>query len=295
MATVLSSLLKALVLLSFMDGVTNALNVVDDEWETREQISLEQLNRIHTKCDQNQDGKASLTELMQFGESVRKRIADKEIDSVMSEIDTNPHDGHASLQEYMDDLEKHQPPDEDINAVNQHVEMRNLELKKFQMADADEDGALNRTELLNMVSPGMSDKIFEVSTLAELQQKDTDGDGVLNEEEFWAGQPSTDGEFQKLDKNSDGAIDLAELKLWASGWYHTQAALEQLFNLADADNDGFLTTAELEDVYTTIDTTDAHFHLLQWAGNDGEPPESSMVFEELAPPLEEPTGEEGEL
>jgi len=280
-----------------MDGVTYALNILDedDDYGAREQISIEQLNRIHTKCDQNQDGKASLPELLQFGESVRKRIAEKEIDSVMTEIDTDPRDGHASLQEYMDDLEKHQPPDEDSDAVNLHVDMRNLELKKFKMADADEDGVLNRTELINMVSPGMNDKIFEVSTLAELQQKDTDGDGVLSEEEFWAGSVGTDSEFQELDKNGDGVIDLSELKLWASGWYHTQAALQQLFNLADADKDGFLTTAELEDVYTTIDTTDAHYHLLQWASNDGEPPESSIVFEEQAPPLEEPENEDGEL
>jgi Ca2+-binding EF-hand superfamily protein len=278
MALMLASIARAFVLLRFMEGMVHSLAFEDDEIPSssllseddelgfaREQISLDQLNRLHSKCDENRDGKASLPELMQFGESVRKHVAEKEIDAVMNEIDLSPHDGHASLQEYMDDLEQHWAPheDEDPTIVNQHIELRNTELEKFKLADADEDGSLNRTELINMVSPGMHDRIFEISTSAEFRQKDTDGDGLLSEEEFWGGHPGQPGEFQNLDKNGDGTIDIEEMKLWASGWYHTEVALKQLFDLADEDKDGFLTTSELEAVYTTIDTTDAHYHLLQ--------------------------------
>jgi len=294
MARVLATLIGALVLLNLKDVLVLGMDLGEDMDSPAELLSLEQLNRIHTKCDQNKDGKASLPELMQFGESVRRRIAEKEIDTVMDEIDISPHDGHASLQEYMDDLEKH-VNDEDTAAVNQHVELRSTELEKFKLADVDEDGSLNRNELINMVSPGMNDKIFEISTLSELRQKDSNNDGVLSEEEFWGDHVGQQGEFQKLDKNGDGVIDLGELKLWASGWYHTEAALKQLFDLADADKDGFLTTAELESVYTTIDTTDAHYHLLQWADNDGEFPESFMEFEEEIPLIEESEGKDGEL
>jgi Ca2+-binding EF-hand superfamily protein len=305
MALMLASIARAFVLLRFMEGMVRSLAFEDDELPSssllseddelgfaREQISLDQLNRLHSKCDENRDGKASLPELMQFGESVRKHVAEKEIDAVMNEIDLSPHDGHASLQEYMDDLEQHWAPheDEDPTIVNQHIDLRNTELEKFKLADADEDGALNRTELINMVSPGMHDRIFEISTSAELRQKDTDGDGLLSEEEFWGGHPGQPGEFQNLDKNGDGTIDIEEMKLWASGWYHTEIALKQLFDLADEDKDGFLTASELEAVYTTIDTTDAHYHLLQWANNDGEAPETFMEFEE-----ELQLAEEGEL
>jgi len=84
--------------------------------------------------------------------------------------------------------------------------------------------------------------------------------------------------------------------LWASGWYHTEAALKQLFEIADEDKDGLLTTNELESVYTIIDSTDAHYHLLQWANNDGEPPEASIVAEDEALALEDEEGEgSGEL
>jgi len=287
MAKFLTISTKALMLLSLLIKMTHAQDFEDSESSDRAQISLEQLNRIHTKCDLDGDSKASLPELLQFGESVRKRIAEKEIDSVMNEIDTSPRDGRATLEEYMEDLERYNADDDDPAIVNQHIEMRNLELEKFKVADADEDGALNRTELLNMVSPGMHDKIFDISTMAELSQKDLDGDGVLSEAEFWEGHLDEDGEFQKLDKNKDGVIDLPELKLWASGWYHTESALKTLFELADSDEDGLLTTAELESVYTTIDTTDAHYHLLQWANNEDEPPENSMVFEDVAPAIDE--------
>jgi len=170
---------KVLILLALMDSITHAQE--HEDYTPPERISMEQLKSIHSKCDDNGDGKASLPELMLFGEIVRKRIAEKEIDSVMEEIDTKPKDGHASLQEYMDDLNRHHALDADQDPGSRHIDLRKVEMEKFKIADADENGSLNMTELINMVSPGMHDKVFELSTIAELEQKDIDGDGVLSE------------------------------------------------------------------------------------------------------------------
>eukprot|EP00812_Abedinium_dasypus_P015447 NODE_9074_length_355_cov_164.940000.p2 GENE.NODE_9074_length_355_cov_164.940000~~NODE_9074_length_355_cov_164.940000.p2 ORF type:complete len:81 (+),score=29.63 NODE_9074_length_355_cov_164.940000:3-245(+) len=70
--------------------------------------------------------------------------------------------------------------------------------------------------------------------------------------------------FRRLDKDGDGWITSLELMPWESGLFHTELALEQLFKLADADEDAHLTIAELDDAKHKIVGSDSQYHFLEW-------------------------------
>ncbi|WP_353221815.1 EF-hand domain-containing protein [Salinisphaera sp. C84B14] len=105
--------------------------------------------------------------------------------------------------------------------------------------DANDDGAISRQEAID----GQR-KTFE--------RLDGNGDGLLDTDEFAAGQPGRDSEelpadvrrarrasierqFAILDRDDDGAISLAEY----------QAAMTPYFDALDTNSDGVLDGAEL--------------------------------------------------
>jgi len=108
-----------------------------------------------------------------------------------------------------------------------------------------------------------------------MQQKDRNGDGLLDPKEFWEGD-SVEGEeltisdeeqtdFRKLDTDESGKLDLEELKHWESGRFHTVEAMTRLFELADRDSDMHVTKDELGAAREQIAGSDAQYHLMEWA------------------------------
>merc|ERR1712048_10278 len=103
--------------------------------------------------------------------------------------------------------------------------------------------------------PETKDAVLDITSRATLKQKDTDGDGQLTSKEFWEGDaldgediPISDEEeadFRKLDIDGSGKLNLAELKAWESGLFHTEEAMKKLIEIADKDSDNHVTADEL--------------------------------------------------
>lgn len=236
-------------------------------------LTVDQLKGIHTKFDLNQDGKATMEEVLAYAQGIRKDIAKKDIATILEEMDGNK-DGKLSLEELLADME--QQADGDEEEMKEIQARKDLEMQKFRASDKNGDGHLDLDELPALFYPETHEEVLELTAAATLKQKDLDGNGKLSPKEFWEGDmmDREDGgssiseeeknDFKVLDKNGDGEMDLGELKEWESGRFHTTEALKQLFITADKDKDGHLTGQELADARDQIAGSDAQYHLMEW-------------------------------
>ena len=173
-----------------------------------------------------------------------------------------------------------------LSATLEDEQGKQLEKQKFQLADVSGDGKLNIEELPNLFYPETHEGVLGVVTENTMKTKDNNGDGKLTAKEFWAGDAldeemrdapiseEEEADFKKLDSNGDGFIELKEMKFWESGKFHTQQAMEKMFEIADKDKDGHVTAQELEDAREQIagltgglrtQGSDAQYHLMEWA------------------------------
>lgn len=108
--------------------------------------------------------------------------------------------------------------------------------KKVRMLDTDGDGRVSRSE-------------FAANKQEKIQRMDANNDGVLTPNESAAGKAEKKhwwsrsdkpaakaGELNVADTNGDGQVTAAEATAYA----------DKTFTRLDADNDGFLTEAELK-------------------------------------------------
>jgi len=230
------------------------------------------MRAMHEKIDKNKDGKASLVEVLAYSDEMRKRIAVKDIHTILDEMDSDK-DGKLSLDELLKDMEQWGEGDEQDK--NEALARKELETAKFKVADSNQDGLLDPEELPALFYPETHDGVLELTVKSTLKQKDADGDGFLTPKEFWEGD-AVDGEdlaiseeetadFMKLDKDGNGKLDLEEMKLWESGKFHTEEAMKKLFDIADKDSDMHVTAAELDAAREQIAGSDAQYHLMEWA------------------------------
>jgi len=251
---------------------------------TDEQISKEQLRKMHKKIDANSDGKVSMGEILDFSKSSRKAIAGKEALAMYDQMDSNK-DGKISLEELIESSFGVPVPDVDGIAitpkpsVDQDAEdarakkEKELETAKFKAADTNSDGFLDKEELPAAFHPEVNDNVLAVTAAASLKAKDKNGDGELTPEEFGEHEEGETEDtvaeqtedFAKLDADKSGKLSLAEFKQWESGALHTHEAMTQLFEVTDEDNDQHVTAAEMDSARQELANTMATSHLVEWA------------------------------
>lgn len=243
-----------------------------DDGVEQDALTPVQMRGMHAKIDRDADGRVSMAEVIQFSDDMRRNIAQKDITTVLDEMDGDK-DGKLSLEELIKDMEQWGEGDEEDK---KEAEIRKeLETAKFAAADGNGDGFLDNAELPALFYPETHDGVLELTARATLGQKDSDKDGMLTPREFWEGD-AVDGEdlaiseeetadFNKLDTNGDGKLDLQELKVWESGRFHTEEAMKKLFELSDKDSDMHLTADELDEAREQIAGSDAQYHLMEWA------------------------------
>ncbi|CAO2203789.1 unnamed protein product, partial [Urochloa humidicola] len=163
----------------------------------------------------------------------------------------------------------------------------------FNASDANGDGFLDKSEFNDFLNPSDSDnpKIISLLSRQEIRQRDKDGDGKLNFDEYFNGlhdhihgyddenadishignMTAAKDRFSKLDKDNDGFISDHELqpvldKLYLSERYYARQQAIHAISEADKDHDGRLTLDEMIDnpytfygsVYLSDD--DDYFH-----------------------------------
>lgn len=234
-------------------------------------LTAEQMRNIHNRMDLNSDGKVSMTEILAFSDHMRKAIAKTDIHTITGELDANK-DGKVDLEELLSDIGQmggHEPDDGDHREIQARTD---LETAKFKVADHNVDGFLDFEELPSLFFPETNDGVLELIAEASFKQKDIDADGKLSVDEFWEGDGGEDllisaderAEFDKLDADRSGALDVKELKHWESGRYHIELAMQKLFDIADINGDMLVTAEEFEKTREEITGNDAEYQLMEW-------------------------------
>jgi len=263
------------------------------------------LRKMFRWFDADKDGRASLDEIMQFSKDMRQKVAAADAHAVIEEMDTD-HSKTLSFEEVEADVAQWgHSPDEDASAKSQRLE---VERAKFNEADSDKNGVLDKPEMPGYFYPETNPSVLEVMTKAAMKEKDLNGDGKLSLKEFWGvdlaqgdentkdettegqntqdsgnsgategttevGTPETttddeEADFKMLDLNKDKYLGLDELRAWESGEFHTREAMRKMIEVADQDHDMHLSADELVKAREKIAGMDAQYSLTEWIEQD---------------------------
>jgi len=248
-------------------------DVPDDQDIEEEAMTKEQLRKLHAKFDGDSNGKVSLQEVMGFAQQMSKAIAGKDVVAILEEIDTDK-DGKLSLQEHLNDIvNQAEGGDEAEQKELEHKKL--VETNKYKAADTNGDGMLGAEEIPAIFYPETHAAVLDVTVQETMRLKDQDGDGMLSAKEFWEFRPEDSDQdqvseeemkdFNTLDKDKSGTLSQDELKAWESGIFHTESAMIRLLEHCDKDGDMQCTAEELENAREQVASSDAQYHLIEWA------------------------------
>lgn len=221
-------------------------------------LSKGQMASVHTLLDSDADGKASVSEFMQFWFDTRTSVGSKNAASILKDMDSNK-DGKLTLDDILNDKvwDKYEPGSKSL------ADQKASETKKFKAVDADGDGSLNEVELVGFFYPDTHDGVAELQAERLIEKVDADGDGNLTVAE--ASSLMTAAELAELDSDGNGNLNLEELIPFETGRFKWNQALQKLFDTADKDGDHHLSHDELEGARQEMVGTPAHGHFVRWA------------------------------
>lgn len=247
-------------------------------------LTPEQMGKLFKKMDADKNGKVTLAEVSSFGHHMRRGIAKIELDAIMKPKDTNK-DGKLNLDEFLG-VDSH-----DTTRQKPTEERRKEMVIEFNELDANSDTFVDINELASLFQHHTNEKVEATLTNAALSQKDTNKDGVLSLDEFYAhvtsegmetgefgaddqeSEPAEISEedkdqFNSLDRDSSGTLSLEELMAWETGSYQVETAMKNVFKHADTNGDSVLTEKEMNGAVDALamdsDGGEGHSALTAW-------------------------------
>lgn len=240
-------------------------------------LTQDHMKQLHDMWDVDNDGKASLQEVIDFADTHREKHEKLVAAAAFLHLDT--HDGvdHETAPDgflHFDEAEYLYTPKrgtiknldgtysgsyrEDIS----HLKTRKYHQEMFKWADADKDGLLNEAEFYDFLHP------HSFRAADELKNKDVNRDGRLTEKEYVPYHTPEDRLydvdhklFQQLASrvenmsSIEGAraggspnIGVEELVHSKNGMSHIEFEMERLFMHGDGDDDDHLGLDELQGI-----------------------------------------------
>eukprot|EP00928_Gymnodinium_smaydae_P081011 TRINITY_DN64597_c0_g1_i1.p1 TRINITY_DN64597_c0_g1~~TRINITY_DN64597_c0_g1_i1.p1 ORF type:complete len:260 (+),score=45.65 TRINITY_DN64597_c0_g1_i1:68-847(+) len=235
-------------------------DVLLPDGKTAKPLTSEQITAMHGRFDKDNDGRASLDEVMQFWSHTRHSMASNAASDLMTQMDLDK-DGKISLDDILGD-EVFSKMDPESKVVQDHMF---TEGKKFMAADKNNDHALDVSEVSGFFFPDTHDGVQEAMASRLVELNDVNEDGELSEAEFVDEKRGrTKHDFKDLDVDRSGRLSRVELKSWESGKHHTMKAVKKLIEVTDQDGDSHMSKSEFEEAREAVATLDAHKHLTSW-------------------------------
>lgn len=225
--------------------------------EAKKKLSL-----LVKKMDKNQDGfvtKDELTDwiLMSF------RMLDEEDAREEFEDADEDNDGKISWADYLQnhygyDDEQMKDLEDNTDSAEQIKKSAAGEKIKFDAADVNKDGYLDKEEFVPFAHPYNYEHMHDIELGRVIVDHDKNKDGYLTFAEF-AGDSSGDKEweivekerFEEYDTNKDGLLDKKEIRPWVleDTLEEAKEEADHLIQEADKDEDGKLSETEIVDAH----------------------------------------------
>jgi len=238
--------------------------------ENDRDLDPEHMKVLHGKIDANGDGKMNLDEIVAFWKAMRSDMVEKTLDVQVEMMDSDG-DQKISMEELVGQYADRFSGDADEEEKLREQAVHDLEISKFKVADKNADGFLDREELPAAIYPEAHPEVLLLMGNHVLETKDKNKDGKLDANEFWETPPEEQHteelllDFQKLDKDSSGFLDLEEIIEWETGTFHTTNAINGLFDLVGGDKDVGITVEEFHEHLPKLTSTEAGAHFADWA------------------------------
>jgi Ca2+-binding EF-hand superfamily protein len=247
-------------------------DAVDDGDMEGDELTDNQLRRLHKLMDLDGDGKLSLSESLGFSKNMGKMIASKDVGAILEEVDTSK-DGRLSIDEHVADIQSQAEggDEEEMREMQARLE---VEKAKFAAADNNNDQHLDNHELTALYYPETHEDVLSVTVLESLKRKDKNDDSQLSAHEFWETEAGSGddalteeemADFRRLDLDGNGFLNADEIRSWESGRFHTEEAMRNMIDAADKDHDMHLSVDEMAKAREAIAQSDAQYHLIEWA------------------------------
>lgn len=147
--------------------------------------------------------------------------------------------------------------------------------KKIKAADVDGDGLFSKEELMSLHLPRLNKDVLALFVNDMLSEMDLDRDGKVSLEEYEKDQGG-DEQFKEhfvfFDQDNDGFLAGSELENLDTEKFRDQMAIAHMVQIADTDQDGYVTLHEFlgvslkihEEYHESTHSARAHDQFLRW-------------------------------
>jgi len=227
--------------------------------------SRARLGKIVDRIDSNEDGFVSLDEMRDWIRFTQQRYITEDVDRQWTQHNVEQKEAF-TWAEYRqlvygfldEDIEDNQVDEDTISY--QHMEERDR--RRWESADENKDGQLNKYEFKHFLHPEESDHMRDIVISETVDDIDKDSDGKISLSEYIGdmyrgdGDESTEPDWVKVereafnehrDENGDGYMDQEEVRKWIlpADYDHTEAEAKHLIYESDTDGDSKLSKDEI--------------------------------------------------
>jgi Ca2+-binding EF-hand superfamily protein len=221
--------------------------------------SQKRLGLLFVQIDSNGDNRLTPDELRNWMKHVQNEYIVSDTEKQWTDI--KPYDApFMTWGEYVNYTYGSDKDEEEMSSISRDE-------RRWQLADTDGDMVLTKDEYTNFLHPEEAGHMKESVIQETLDEVDKDNDGFVSLEEYMNDvtdandEDDEDGvgwskededEFRnELDQDGDGRLDRDELYNWiVPGDYdHIAEETKHLFEEADENKDGFLSSKEVTDNY----------------------------------------------
>jgi len=227
--------------------------------------SKSRLGKIVERIDSNEDGFVTLDEMRDWIRFTQQRYVSEDVDRQWNQHNVDQKET-ITWEEYRHLVYGFLDEDDEDNHIDEDTmsyhKMEERDRRRWDSADENKDGHLNKFEFKHFLHPEESDHMRDIVISETVDDIDKDGDGQISLAEYIGdmyrgdGEESSEPDWVKAereafnehrDENGDGFMDSDEVRKWIlpADYDHTEAEAKHLIYESDTNGDSKLSKDEI--------------------------------------------------